>query len=361
MKKFVLLVGVVSVAVLSACSSTSQYKGIYEQIETTSPLEVPPGLDKPDDNAEVLPELNSGPKSYSEYTSKGTNRKQGYLPAFKNMRFVRDGSLVWVEIKDYPENIWPDIRSFFRKVGFKMKYEQPQLGIMQTEWKENRHDLPTGWLMSLISGLYSNELLDSYRIRIEFDEDKVTTRVFIAHRGWREVVEGEDNNIDVVQTKWIPRPPDPELEIEMLMRFMAFRGLDEKIASETIAETKIEQRVSIIKQDDTLVLKVNEIFPRTWRHIGVALDRMGVLVEDRNRSAGVYYIKLPETFEIKDTSGLFSGLFSSTMKPSTDKYLLTVQENGDFTKIMVKPRGEVGEDLPLVTQKILSDLQVNIL
>lgn len=361
MKKFLTLIGVVSVVYLSACSSTSNYKGVYAETKTTTSLEVPPGLDKPDDKSAVLPELDSGPKSYSEYSNKGTVSKQGYLPAFKDMRFVRDGSLFWIEVKDYPENLWPDIRTFFQKLGFKMAYEQTKMGIMQTEWKENRQGLPTGWFMSWIGKLYSTGMMDSYRVRLEFDEDKAVARMFIAHRGLREVVEGEGNIEDVVQTKWIPRPADPELEIEMLMRFMMFRGKDEKEAQAIIAKVKTQQRATIVKQDDGMTLEVNDVFARAWRHVGIALDRMGVLVEDRNRSAGVYYIKLPETFEIETTSGLFSGLFSSKTKPSSDQYLLTIKEQGEVTQVMMKSRGEVGKDLPLVTQKLLTELQANIL
>lgn len=360
MRKLLALIGVVSVAWLSACSTTADYKGVYADVSSRQPLDVPPGLDSPQEKSEQLPEMDPGAKSYSEFASQGRdNRNQTYLQTYKNIRFVREGSFYWLEVKDYPENVWPDIRAFYTRLGFKIITEQPQLGIMQTDWKENRVGIPTGWIASMLGKLYESELVDSYRIRMEFDEDKAISRIFIAHRGMREVVEGEQTVfIDSagVKTKWIPRDSDPELEIEMLMRFMAYRGMDEKLAKETIASTKIEQRTELLKQDDIHVLKVTEIFARTWRHVGIALDRMGVAIEDRNRSAGIYYIKLPETFEIPD-----SGFFSSSKKPSSYDYLLSVVDKGDTTEVLVKARGEVGQDLPIVTKKILTDIQSNIL
>jgi len=362
MKKFQLLIFAVSVVLLSACSSTSEYKGVYGEIEKTTSLDVPPGLDQPDDNSAKLPEqlLKSG--YYSDYSSSQGKRPAGdFLHAYKDIRFVREGSLYWLEVNDYPEKIWPDLHTFFNKVGLKISYEQPQLGIMQTEWKENRVGLPTGWFLGLFGRLSSTGLLDSYRVRLEFDEDKIITRIFVSHRGMREIVEGEDNNIDVVLTKWVPRRPDPELEIEMLMRFMTFRGMDEKIAKEDVSKVKIVQRTELIKNDDSLALKVNEVFPRTWRHVGLALDRMGVLVEDRNRSAGIYYITLPETFEIKNEGGFFGAFGDNKSRPSTDKYLLSVQDKGDTTVVVVKSRGEVGKDLSKVSEKILKEIQNNIL
>ena len=361
MMKFQLLIGVVSVVLLAACSTTSDYKAVYGEIEKTPALELPPGLDQPDDKSDKLPE-QAGSKYYSDYSSSGDKRPAGaFLQAYNKLRFVRDGSLYWVEAKDYPEKVWPDLRAFFNKVGLKINYEQPQLGIMQTEWKENRVGLPTGWIAGLLGRITSTGLLDSYRVRLEFDEDKVLTRIFISHRGMREVVQGEENNIDVVLTKWIPRKSDPELEIEMLMRFMAYSGIDEKQAKEAVAGVKIKQRTELVKQEDVITLRVNEIFPRTWRHVGLALDRMGVLVEDRNRSAGIYYITLPETFEVKQESGFLSAFLNSKSRPSTDKYLLAVQDKGDTTIVMVKARGDVGKDLPVVSEKILIELQKNIL
>ena len=86
MKKFFTLVSVVSVVVLSACSSGPQYKGVYDEIKTTPSLEIPPGLDKPGDTGAVLPELGQEPKSFSEYTStQGKPARQGYLPSYKNI------------------------------------------------------------------------------------------------------------------------------------------------------------------------------------------------------------------------------------------------------------------------------------
>jgi outer membrane protein assembly factor BamC len=363
MNKLKLLICVVSVVSLSACSSTSEYKAVYGEIKQESALDVPPGLDQPEENANQLPEQQVASGYYSEYTSsQGQQKQSDFLTTYKGMHFVRDGRLYWVEVNDYPEKVWPDLRNFFNKIGLKINFEQPQLGLMQTEWKENKVDAPTGgWLSGLFGRLTSSGILDSYRARLEFDEEKVITRVFISHRGMREVVEGEDNNIDVVLTKWVPRDPDPELEIEMLMRFMAFRGVDEKIAKEEVEKVKNIQRAELVKSEDTIALKVNDVFPRTWRHVGLALDRMGVLVEDRNRSAGVYYITLPDTFVIKQDSGFFSAFTDGAVKPSMDKYLLSIEDKGDTSMVLVKARGPAGDDLRMVTEKILTEIQNNIL
>lgn len=363
MRVYVVLFFLLSVW-LGGCSSTSEYKAVYEVEEADmAPLEVPPGLTRPEGNGGVAPELEEGIRSYSGYQQTlGTDGKREFIRKFENVRFVRDHGLYWVEVKDKPQNVWADVKDYFTKLGFKFLEEKPHLGMLQTDWKENRVDLPTNWFMRFIGNLYSTGLMDSYRIRLEYDDEKDVTRVFISHQGVREVVEGESGGEAVVATKWVRRPSEPELELEMLMRFMAFRGLDEETARQVIAEAQVRERATLGQAQDTTVLQFKEGFSRTWRHVALALDRLGVLVEDQNRSAGVYYIQLPETFVLdKKDGGFFASLFTETRKPSTDKYILKIEDKGETSEVLVRPRGEAGEDFEDVTRKLLSDIKDNIL
>ena len=363
MRVYVVLFSFLSVW-LAGCASSNEYKAVYEAEELeTAPLEVPPGLTRPAGNGGVAPELEQGITSYSGYQqSTGTGTRQEFIRKFENMRFVRDSGLYWVEVQAAPEAVWSDVREYFSRLGFKFIEEKPHLGLLQTDWKENRVDLPTGWFMRFIGKLYSTGLMDSYRIRLEYDDEKDLTRVFVSHQGMREIAEGEDVGDNVVGTKWIKRPSEPELELEMLMRFMAYRGMDEEMAKQVIAEAQVRERATLRQQQDTTVLEFNEGFSRAWRYVGIALDRLGVLVEDRNRSAGVYYIQLPETFVLDSKAGgFFAGLFSETRKPSTDKYILKIEDKGATSDVLVRPRGEAGEDFGDVTRKLLSDIKDNIL
>lgn len=362
MRVYVVLFALLS-ALLGGCSSTSEYKAVYEaEAADVASLEVPPGLSRPEGNGGVAPELEQGITSYSGYQQNvGTGTRQEFIRKFENMRFVRDGGLYWVEVQAGPEDVWNDVRDYFSKLGFKFTEEKPHLGLLQTDWQENRVGLPSG-LFGFLGKLYSAELMDSYRIRLEYDDQKELTRIFISHRGVREVYESEPDNISIVGTKWVVRPSEPELELEMLMRFMAFRGMDEEMAKQVIAEARGSERATLRPKQDTMVLEFNEGFSRAWRYVGIALDRLGVLVEDRNRSAGVYYIQLPETFVLDNKqSGFFAGLFSQTRKPLSDKYILKIEDKGETSDVLVRPRGEAAEDFEDVTRKLLTDIKDNIL
>ena len=356
---------ILAVCFIASCSSTTQdYKGAYEASSDIQDLTVPPGLSAPEAGRDsALPELQQSIKTYSGYEEKqGTQETASYAQRYKGMRFIRSGNLVWLEIDNAGEEIWDDVRTFFTRLGFKIKREQPRIGYMETDWLENRYDTPTNFLTEWFSGLFSSGFMDKYRIRLEWDEKQKLTRLFINHQGLEEVVDGDkDDTTAVVTTKWVPRQPDPELEVEMLTRFMSFRGLDVKVAEQVVGEAKpATQLTKLDVGGDTTRLTINEPFFRSWRHVGIALDRLGFLIEDKNRSAKVYYVALPETFVIPKQGGLFGSLFTSTQVPTHLKYLIVLEEKDGVSVVTVKANGDVPEDIAVVSNKILKDIQNSI-
>lgn len=355
---------VVLVVLLASCSSTTRdYKGVYEASEKAGDLDVPPGLDKPvSAHGTNLNELGQVVKSYSIYEQNLKDKPDSRFDSrYQGMQFKRDGALFWLEINAPAATVWDDLHAYFDKLGFKIVIDNVATGFMQTDWLENRVEIPSSWLGRLFGALYSAGIMDRYRIRLEWDADAQISRVFIVHQGLREMVKDEEDNLSVVQTKWVVRPSDPELEVEMILRFMAYRGLEETVAETQIAAVKQEQRTKLITEGDTTQLIITDSFQRAWRHMTIAIDRLGYLVEDRNRTAGVFYIQLPETFEIK-TEGLLGSIFSGgTSKPEHDKYLIILEEKAGTTQVTIKPNGETVNDLAKVSRKILKDIQANIL
>lgn len=354
--------------VLSACSSSPQnYKGIYEkQVQNAKTLDVPPDLDAPQENRqsdlpqELTQSYSTFTKSHKEAPTTGTQ----VVPEYKNMRFVRDGALFWVEAKEKPETLWIPLRDFFQKLGFKTPVEQPQLGIMETDWRDNRAGLPTGWFASLFNKVLSNGIKDRYRIRLERGATPDTTLIFIAHQRFEEV--GEGGAAANVNTEgplhWELRPAIPELEVEMLTRFMAYRGVEESVAQQQVAAAPVVQRTQMEEKEGQPVLVINDSFARSWRLAEIALDRLGFLIEDRNRSSGLYYIKLPENYQLEGEKGWLSGLFAGkASKPSTDKFLLVLEDYGEKTRVSLRSREGKADDLATVAKKILGQLQQNMM
>jgi outer membrane protein assembly factor BamC len=94
-------------------------------------------------------------------------------------------------------------------------------------------------------------------------------------------------------TAWQPRPPDPDIEAEMLRRLMTrFGAQQDRTKAEFVTPTKIALRATLVKgKDGSGQLSLDDQFDRAWRRVGLALDRIGFTVEDRDRSKGLYFVR----------------------------------------------------------------------
>ncbi|MDH5370160.1 MAG: outer membrane protein assembly factor BamC, partial [Gammaproteobacteria bacterium] len=343
---------------LIACSSTPGWKGIYSseiKDKDMSKLDVPPDLSQPNvSDSLALPNIAAAGSTYSTFTNTSYKGDKVTPANPQGVRVVRDGANQWLEIHAPAEKLWSQLRVFFTEVGFEVKREDINLGIMETNWQENRAPLPTNWLSKLLNRISSTGLRDKYRARLEKTNKPDVTRVFITHQGLKEHASDEVNSVKIW---WATRPSDPDLEAEMYQRFLIFRDISRADAKKLFAKANSKERTQIIDKNGTQMLQVGEGFARTWRRVGIALDRIGLLVEDRNRSDGVYYLRITEDFNdrIKEDKGWLSSLFSKGNVKLKERYLLSVSDEKDKTIISIVETTGAKADSRFVNQ-LLKDL-----
>ncbi len=336
------------------CSSSNEI-AVYDSVATEKPLIVPPDITLPTQNrALTVPEIapqSTTYKIYSQKTSKGVDELLKVRTT--GIRLVRDGAIRWLEIDATPKDIWSKAIGFFEQMGFEIKIKEPKLGIIETDWLENRANIPTNWFSQM---LRSSGQQDKYRVRLERNNNNTRTLMFLTHQG---VIEKEKELEDSAETEkvWVLRNSNLELEAEMLQRFLVYLGNDKSEITKVFANSKQQKRTNLVKTDGKIIaLNVNEIFSRTWRRTGLAIDRLGFAVEDKNRSAGIYYIKLSKSFiesEMKNT-GFFSTLFSDE-KPSITQFIISLEEKKAKTQIRILTRQGDENKSPL-QQRILEKL-----
>jgi outer membrane protein assembly factor BamC len=291
-------------AALGACSGMDfgGRKVDYKSAGQTAPLEVPPDLTRPggDDRFRV-PDVNpTGTATFSDYSRERAGQVRsgvpGVLPEIPDARVVRDGSQRWLVVKGAPEQVWLRVKDFWQEAGFIVNVEKPEAGVMETDWAEKRAKVDAGvirnflsWALDLMS---STSERDKFRTRLERGAQPGTTEIYISHRGMEEVYTGHVT-ADRADTRWQPRPPDPDLEAEMLSRLMVRFGVDDSRAKSQIASTQpAALRATLSRMDNGAgTLALNEQFDRAWRRVGLALDRVGFTVEDRDRNKGLYYVR----------------------------------------------------------------------
>ncbi|MGQ9685074.1 MAG: outer membrane protein assembly factor BamC [Thiobacillaceae bacterium] len=289
---------------LGGCSLMQSKKIEYQSAGTVPSLEVPPDLVLPGRDARyAVPDIGpKGAATYSAYTQdragKPATEGARLLPQVEKVRLERAGTQRWLVVDQPPQQVWPVIKDFWQELGFIVNVEMPEAGVMETDWAENRAKIPQDvirrTLGKLIDAVYSTAERDKFRTRIEPSADGLGTEIYISHRGMYEVFEGTQAGGDqgTGRTVWQPRPPDPELEAEMLRRLMTRFGVEEARAQTLLASTAAEPAARLTRTPDgSAVLTLSEPFDRAWRRVGLALDRIGFVVEDRDRAAGEYFVR----------------------------------------------------------------------
>lgn len=297
------LVCLLVIVIAAGCSSTKGGRKIdYESAQTLPPLEIPPDLSSlPPDTQSSGVALPPGSATYSEFEAEQKKRGTGpqvagLLPQFENIRLERAGTQRWLIVRAWPEQLWAQMRVFLDKMGLRIAKERPETGILETDWAENRANVKSSAqeFFSKITGQgYGTGLRDKYRIRLERGPKPGTTEIYLSHRGFVEVVaEGRDSRNDVAQYVWQPRPPDLELEAEMLRLLMVHLGTTPSRADAIVAAEKAPKRARLRRNENGYpALNLSDGLERAWRRVGLSLDRIGFTVEDRDRSKWTYYVR----------------------------------------------------------------------
>ncbi|MCE1185939.1 MAG: outer membrane protein assembly factor BamC [Rhodocyclales bacterium] len=367
---------------LTGCSSSFlESKKIDYKSAGTAPvlksLEVPPDLTAPSrDERFTVPDIDpKGVATFSAYSAERgsagaqasaapTAAPQVAPASIDKMRIVRSGSQRWLVIQGNADALWPQVRDFWQENGFLLNVDKPELGVMETDWAENRAKISSDFIRNtlgkVIDGLYSTPERDKFRTRFEAGSEPGTVEIYVSHRGMIEIYPDEAKN----RTIWQPRPADPDLEAEFLQRLMVRLGADETRAKAKLTETAEPERARLQSLAGAPVLQVQESFDRAWRRVGLALDRVGFTVEDRNRSQGLYYVRYvdPEVDAKKkgDGEGILSKLaFWRSDKPvvaTGSQYRILVKETGEMSQVEVLS-AEGGSDKSDSARKILGLLQ----
>jgi outer membrane protein assembly factor BamC len=315
-KARICIVSLLSILVLAGCDSipfidtTSDYKSAGRG----KPLEVPPDLT----SASASDTYNvPGGTTYSQYSEgQGQQEEQTekILPTSDSVKMERAGSQRWLVVQAPPEKVWPVVREFWNELGFAVRTENPQTGVMETEWvdpsdltkdKEGNYlDKFQGWLDKL-NALSSRQ---KFRTRIDRGTEEETTEVYLSHRSVSDVpddgkqrvrtiygeVETGYRNEDFEKKKGSKeaRAIAEDIDAELLRRLMVRMGVEEQKSHTIMAAASTEKRATF-EQDKSgnTKLTVNDPFDRAWRRVGLALDRIGFVVEDRDRSRGVFFVR----------------------------------------------------------------------
>ncbi len=251
-----------------------------------------------------------------------------------DVRIERAGNQRWLVVDRPADKLWDTVRDFWQESGFLLTLDQSELGIMETDWAENRAKIPEDFIRrslgKLLDSIYSTGERDRFRTRLERNAAG-GTEIYISHRGMIEAFTSREQD----KTIWTPRPADPELEAEFLRRLMVRLGVSQEQAKSLVA-SGVKATSKIATQNGQPVVIVDDGFDRAWRRVGLSLDRTGFTVEDRDRAKGTYFVRYVEPNADKSEPGFFAKLFGSSAKVNAPvKYQISVKAQGESTTVAV--------------------------
>lgn len=310
MRTLHLAVLIFTLLALAGCSAVESKRVDYKSgAAKVQPLDVPPDLTTPEAGDRYTIPENGGEAVavYSDYSKGGTAPQSSVasnvLPDVKTVHLERNGPQRWLVVADRAENIWPLVKAFWLENGFTIQTDNPEAGLMETDWQENRAKIPQEKSRSVngkvFDKIYSSDEKDMYRTRLERSKDGSSTEIYISHRGMEEVQNADKNGY-----VWRSRGHDPEMEAGMLQLLMVKLGGG--AAAQTIQDASAESaqgapgapKLQEIEGGGKSIL-LSEPFDKSWRKVGLALEQAGMVSDDLDRANGVYFVSAPKEIEQK--------------------------------------------------------------
>jgi len=300
-------------------------------------LVVPPGL--------TTPEMN---KNYQMVNQPDANARY-QLSKIKGMRIDQGGSQRWLVIESRTvDSMWPAMLSFLSQLGLSVRYQNENIGVIQTDWATRNSNVGQTDIRAFFQWVGWGEMYSmptQYMFRVTMWQSGNDVQIFVTsiqmsevYPGCGKVVNSSIETSDRQVTRWMPLPPNPQLDLEFLMQFMAFSGLNTQQIKSVKAQLQVES--AALFESATAIagrVVINDSFDRAWWRVAVALDRVGLGIADRNRATGEYFVYEMQSQINAPREGFFSKLFGASngksLKIPDAQYTIKLVTNGDKTTL----------------------------
>lgn len=332
---------VAALGVVAACSRVvpkldevvTDRRTEYKRAETLPDLEVPPDLTTDAIRDRMAIPEGGEVATYSTYQERvAAQRKARELEQAGQAALQKLENEQLLIVEGSPQLVWPRLREYFRARGYGLDLDDAELGVLETEWKENSEELTR----------------DKYKVFAEAGEDPTTTVLYISHVGEQLLPQGED-------LVWRPRPSEPQLAATLTGDLRDFLGGEapggrvragaaERVAqrgggvapARVVGEEGSGGKLAelINAGEGKLYLALQRDFATAWRATGEALGSAGVTVEQADRERGVYYVRVGD-LPAPRKKGMWSRLAFWKDDEQRHQYRLSLTGVGDKTEVVV--------------------------
>jgi outer membrane protein assembly factor BamC len=322
----------------------------YYSDKSVTSLEVPPDLTKPAyENSfrlsEYVSDINPNTVNLTN-KEKLEEQKQKVLTVPSDIQVKKSGTRRWLVVDKSPDLIWDLSRQFLKEQGFVIKKSNKKIGVMETDYLENKPDIPAksmGWIRSMLQSTIDNvsytlPSVDSYKVRIEPTDSGKKSEVHLSVSSMAEVITGTGKD---ETTLWQSKERNIALENEMLYELMLYLGGDSADARERIINAQEEGKITVSLVDGIngyakLQFKLNMI--DTWDNMSWALSDLNVNLEDKDLKEKSFYVQVARTSD----KGIMSKIFGEDA--IFNSYQLQLKElSSNLTEVYFNDISEINE------------------
>jgi len=336
----------------------------YLKSKSLPDLEAPPDLTSDSIHDDLpVPQINAeGDATYSTYQERIAARKKAQGAA-KNQGLGADLSGILpdeelIVVKGAPSQVWPNLVAFWKGQGFGLDLNDEDLGVLETNWLENKEELTRG----------------KFKVFAEPGQTPGTTALYLSHEAEAQYPQGE-------KLVWKKAPRDKALEDRMASEMSAALGGQTEsapavagattaapqetgtvgtasatmpaagadaadagasapaavaVAAQPSAAVRRAQMVSA--GDGRVYLSVPASFHEAWRTTGEALEQIGVKVENQDPVRGVYTIRYSlagDAGQPAEKKSLWSRLAFWRSDDDNQQYQVSVTGVGSKSEVVV--------------------------
>ena len=361
---------------LAGCSSPFGKEGYirdrsgdYTEARTTKPVEIPEDMDSQVlGDILVIPQISQSSDDLSKEFEAPRAPQRLMLKEGDSYSIERSSTQDWLAVDRTVAEVWPGLVSYVKQMGANVVVKNPVNGTIETGWmdysKDERHGVVYRTVGKLFGADNMDPMEDRFRFQLKPGEKENTAAVYVYHQG-RPL---SDSDSKEVPKNWDNQGErSKKVTNNVLAGLLVYLARNETKSSLSLqAQSQDLGNVTAMGRDGNgnPVLTMRGIsFARAWDSTTEALNKAGLKVLDRNRSAGLLYLSddLSGKQE-KESKGFWSRLFGSDDDDGGDKEnRLTLRVSNYAEVVQFSVEKDVNTSAPEdVSTRLLKLIQDNL-
>ncbi|WP_157237116.1 outer membrane protein assembly factor BamC [Endozoicomonas elysicola] len=347
--------------------------GDYTEAQSSKPIKLPENVQSRElGDILVIPEVSNTSQVLSRDFEVPRPSQRLMMKEGDHYSLERNGSQEWLSVDREPSEVWPGVLGYIDELGIGITTKNSAKGLVETQWNDFGKDKDHGLMYRTLGKLFGVDDLDPMEDRFRFEVrsglKEGTTEVHVYHQGRPLSKKGKEPSAPLKWDNLGER--SKRLDNGVLAELLVFLARNEAKSSVSLQAQSLDVgSLAEMGRDGNgnPVLTIRGLsYARVWDATSNSLDKAGLKVVDRNRSAGLFYLAdgVPQLQKPEKKKSFWSGWFSDDEEVSEDSdeaKTLTVRVSNYSEVVQLSVEKDVNTSAPAdVSNRLLKVIQDNL-